>query len=354
LHSKRKEARVASKSGAILEKGPKLMAATGMHVNTGDRVLSVRNFPASSLPDTVSAPPPAGGHHVDLESGFTVKDAGAQHAGAVTDHSALQAVGLRRHTFLSKVWQPLALRTPMLWRDVFVEFLMTLLFLFFCIAAIVFSNFTFAGGVGLFGIAFAFGITIFVLVYSSAGMSGGHINPAVTFAMFLAGRIDIIKGLLYIGAQLVGAICGSAIVRGMNPSLFKRVYGGSNYVQSGYTVGSAFGAEIIGTFALIYTIFAATDPKRSALEVSPHLGVLAPLAIGFTIFVVHIALIPVDGVSINPARSFGPALVLNDSHIWKDMWIFWVGPLLGAAIATFVYEFVIRGGAVKGMQRRIQ
>lgn len=65
------------------------MAATGMHVNTGDRVLSVRNFPASSLPDTVSAPPPAGGHHVDLESGFTVKDAGAQHAGAVTDVSCM-------------------------------------------------------------------------------------------------------------------------------------------------------------------------------------------------------------------------------------------------------------------------
>ncbi|GAQ80027.1 aquaporin [Klebsormidium nitens] len=331
------------------------MASSGMHVATGDSVLSVRNFPASSLPaNTVSAPPPAGGHHVDLESGFTVKEAHGVHAGAATDHETLQAVGIRRHTFLSKVWQPRALSTPMLWRDVFVEFLSTGLFIFFVISAIVFTNFTFAGGVGLFGIAFAFGITIFVLVYSSAGLSGGHINPAVTFAMFLAGRIDVIKGLLYMCAQVVGAICGAAIVREINTPLYNRVYGGCNFVQSGYTVGGAFSAEVIGTFVLIYTIFAATDPKRSALEVSPHLGVLAPLAIGFSIFVVHIALIPVDGVSINPARSFGPAVVLNDSHIWKDMWIFWVGPLTGAILATFVYEAVIRGGAVKGMQRYIQ
>ncbi|HDK8805140.1 TPA: aquaporin, partial [Escherichia coli] len=108
----------------------------------------------------------------------------------------------------------------------------------------------------------------------------------------------------------------------------------------GYTKGDGLGAEIVGTFVLVYTVFSATDAKRSARD--SHVPILAPLPIGFAVFLVHLATIPITGTGINPARSLGAAIVFNKDRAWDDHWIFWVGPFIGAALAALYHQVVIR------------
>ncbi|XP_028096185.1 aquaporin PIP-type-like [Camellia sinensis] len=171
---------------------------------------------------------------------------------------------------------------------------------------------------------------IFVLVYCTAGISGGHINPAVTFGLFLARKVSLIRALAYMIAQCLGAICGVGLVKAFMKSSYNSLGGGANSVAHGYNKGTALGAEIISTFVLVYTVFAATDPKRSARD--SNVPVLAPLPIGFAVFMVHLATIPITGTGINPARSFGAAVIYNNKHIWDEHWIFWVGPFVGGII----------------------
>ncbi|CAI0443540.1 unnamed protein product [Linum tenue] len=116
--------------------------------------------------------------------------------------------------------------------------------------------------------------------------------------------------------------------------------GGANSVAGGYTKGDGLGAEIVGTFVLVYTVFSATDAKRSARD--SHVPILAPLPIGFAVFLVHLATIPITGTGINPARSLGAAIVFNQDKGWDDHWIFWVGPFIGAALAALYHTVVIR------------
>jgi aquaporin PIP len=97
-------------------------------------------------------------------------------------------------------------------------------------------------------------------------MSGGHINPAVTFGLFLARKVSLVRAVLYMVAQCLGAICGVGIVKGIMKHPYNTFGGGANKVESGYSKGTALGAEIIGTFVLVYTVFSATDPKRSARD----------------------------------------------------------------------------------------
>ncbi|CAI0411722.1 unnamed protein product [Linum tenue] len=118
--------------------------------------------------------------------------------------------------------------------------------------------------------------------------------------------------------------------------------GGANTINPAYSTGTGLGAEIIGTFVLVYTVFSATDPKRNARD--SHVPVLAPLPIGFAVFIVHLATIPITGTGINPARSFGAAVIFNEEKPWDDHWIFWVGPFVGAAAAAFFYQKVMRAG----------
>ena len=105
-----------------------------------------------------------------------------------------------------------------------------------------------------------------MLVYCIAGISGGHINPAVTFGLFLARKVSLIRAVAYMVAQCLGAICGVGLVKAFMKNPYNRLGGGANSVQSGYNKGTALGAEIIGTFVLVYTVFSATDPKRSARD----------------------------------------------------------------------------------------
>ncbi|CAA2960219.1 Hypothetical predicted protein [Olea europaea subsp. europaea] len=121
---------------------------------------------------------------------------------------------------------------------------------------------------------------------------------------------------MYMIAQCLGAICGVGLVKAFMKGYYNRLGGGANSVSHGYNTGTALGAEIIGTFVLVYTVFSATDPKRSARD--SHVPVLAPLPIGFAVFVVHLATIPITGTGINPARSFGAAVIFNNDKVWDD------------------------------------
>jgi aquaporin PIP len=96
--------------------------------------------------------------------------------------------------------------------------------------------------------------------------AGGHINPAVTFGLFLARKVSLIRALLYIIAQCLGAICGVGLVKGFQSSYYVRYGGGANELSAGYSKGTGLAAEIIGTFVLVYTVFSATDPKRNARD----------------------------------------------------------------------------------------
>nr|GEV05957.1 aquaporin-like protein [Tanacetum cinerariifolium] len=239
------------------------------------------------------------------------------------------------------------------YRALIAEFIATLLFLYITVLTVIgyksqIANGTDAcGGVGVLGIAWAFGGMIFVLVYCTAGISGGHINPAVTFGLFIARKVSLPRAIMYMVAQCLGAICGVGLVKSFHKTYYNTYGGGANELADGYNKGTGLGAEIIGTFVLVYTVLSATDPKRNARD--SHVPVLAPLPIGFAVFMVHLATIPITGTGINPARSFGAAVIYNKEKAWDDQWIFWVGPFIGAAIAAFYHEFILKAGAYKAL-----
>ncbi|XP_066347741.1 aquaporin PIP1-2-like [Miscanthus floridulus] len=170
------------------------------------------------------------------------------------------------------------------------EFKATFLFLYISILTVmgVSKSPSKCATVGIQGIAWSFGGMIFVLVYCTAGISGGHINPAVTFGLFLARKLSLTRALFYMVMQCLGAICGAGVVKGFQQTLCMGAGAGAgaNAVNPGYTKGDGLGAEIVGTFVLVYTVFSATDAKRSTRD--SHVPILAPLPIGFAVFLVHL------------------------------------------------------------------
>lgn len=237
-----------------------------------------------------------------------------------------------------------------------VEFLVTTLFLFITIGTVCngckisdFADSSAPGGMEcpltsarVVEIAASFGFSIAVLVYCAASFSGGHINPAVTLAFAITKKISLLRAALYITAQVGGAILGSFIVSVVNKSGWETMNGGTNSVPTGQSLVSIWLLEFMLTFLLVFVVFCATDNDRG--ETAAHLPVLAPFAIGFAVFIAHLCAIPLDGCSINPARSFGPAVIIGR---WEDQWLFWVGPLSGGAFAALVYELLLRPGTTK-------
>ncbi|XP_077244702.1 aquaporin TIP1-1-like [Tasmannia lanceolata] len=180
---------------------------------------------------------------------------------------------------------------------------------------------------GLVAAALAHGFGLFVAVSVGANISGGHVNPAVTFGAFLGGNITLLRGIIYWIAQLLGSTAACLLLKfatnGMTTSAFS--------LSSGVTVWNAFVFEIVMTFGLVYTVYAtAIDPKKGSL------GTIAPIAIGFIVGANILAGGAFTGASMNPAVSFGPALV---SWTWKNQWVYWAGPLIGGGLAGLVYEF---------------
>uniref|UniRef100_A0A6M2F3U0 Aquaporin n=1 Tax=Populus davidiana TaxID=266767 RepID=A0A6M2F3U0_9ROSI len=198
------------------------------------------------------------------------------------------------------------------YRASIAEFIATFLFLFFAVSTVVNykePNYTDqCSRVGYLGIACAYGGMIFVLVYCTSGISGGHLNPAVTFAMLVARKMSLIRAAAYMVAQCLGATLGVLFVFCfMYADEQQNSDGVVNVVSRNYSKGAGLGIEFVGTFVLVYTVFSATDPKRNARD--SHVPVLAPLPIGFAVFVVHLATIPITGTGINPARSLATNLI---------------------------------------------
>ncbi|CAN1743398.1 Aquaporin PIP1-2 (Fragment) [Linum perenne] len=217
------------------------------------------------------------------------------------------------------LFEPGELSSWSFYRAGIAEFAATFLFLYITVLTVmgVSKSPTKCSTVGIQGIAWAFGGMIFALVYCTAGISGGHINPAVTFGLFLGRKLSLTRAVYYMVMQVLGAICGAGVVKGLEGSQsYELQGGGANVVASGYTKGDGLGAEIVGTFVLVYTVFSATDAKRSARD--SHVPILAPLPIGFAVFLVHLATIPITGTGINPARSLGAAIIFNKDNAWDD------------------------------------
>ncbi|KAL7152452.1 hypothetical protein ABFS83_04G098000 [Erythranthe nasuta] len=215
------------------------------------------------------------------------------------------------------------------------EFISTLLFVFAGVgSAIAYNKLTSDSALdpaGLVAVAVSHGFALFVAVAIAANISGGHVNPAVTFGLAVGGQITILTGLFYWVAQLLGAVVASFLLTFVTGGLATPIHG------VGAGVGAVQGVvmEIIITFALVYTVYAtAVDPKKGSL------GTIAPLAIGLIVGANILAAGPFSGGSMNPARSFGPAVASGD---FSDHWIYWVGPLIGGGLAGLVYSNVYIG-----------
>ncbi|CAF0777962.1 unnamed protein product [Rotaria sordida] len=180
--------------------------------------------------------------------------------------------------------------------------------------------------------AFVAGFTIATIVVGFGHISGAHVNPAVTVSFLVACEIDIIRGLCYIGMQLLGAISGSCLLKFLAPS---NVQGnlGLNTITPGVTVPQAILVECIITFILCYTVHAICDKTRE------DIGGSKALAVGLAIIVGCLFGGPYTGASMNPARSFGPATVTNS---WEHHWVYWFGPLTGSIVAAIVYTYILK------------
>ena len=184
--------------------------------------------------------------------------------------------------------------------------------------------------IGLVEIALAHGIILAVMVTAAMRISG-HFNPAVTIGFLTVRRIGPFMAVVYVLAQLLGAMLAAYALKATTPDMwFESARGGGQAVALDITTGQAFMLEAIATFFLVFVIFGtAVDPK------APRVG---GFAIGLTIAADILAIGPLTGASMNPARSFGPAVATN---IWEGHLIYWIGPIVGGIIAAQLYEWVL-------------
>ena len=193
-------------------------------------------------------------------------------------------------------------------------------------------------GIGFLGVALAFGLTVLTMAYAIGHISGCHLNPAVSIGLVAGGRFPASELAPYIGAQIVGGIAGSAVLYsiasgapGFDLAAGFASNGFGAHSPGGYSLGSAFVAEVVLTLAFLFIILGATDSRAPA-------G-FAPIAIGLGLTLIHLIGIPVTNLSVNPARSTGPAIFVGGWAI-QQLWLFWVAPILGAIIAGVFYREV--------------
>jgi aquaporin Z len=192
-------------------------------------------------------------------------------------------------------------------------------------------------GIGLLGVAFAFGLTVLTMAFAIGHISGCHLNPAVSIGLWAGGRFPAAELIPYIIIQVAGAIAGAGVVyliasgkAGFELSSGLASNGYGEHSPGGYSLVACLVTEIVMTFMFLMIILGATD-KRAPKG-------FAPIAIGLGLTLIHLISIPVTNTSVNPARSTGPALLVGD---WAtaQLWMFWVAPIVGALIAGFVYRF---------------
>jgi len=190
-------------------------------------------------------------------------------------------------------------------------------------------------GIGFVGVSLAFGLTVMTMAYAIGHISGCHLNPAVSVGLCVGGRFDKSELLPYIAAQVLGGAAGAgvlAVIAGGGPGFSMAGGFASNgfgdHSPGHYTMMAAFVSETVLTFFFLMIILGATD-KRAPQG-------FAPIAIGLGLTLIHLIGIPVTNLSVNPARSTGPALFVGGWAL-QQLWLFWLAPILGAALAGIVY-----------------
>jgi len=190
-----------------------------------------------------------------------------------------------------------------------------------------------AAGMGLLGVALAHGLTIAVMVSATGGISGGHLNPAVTFGLLVGGKMKPANALAYWVAQLAGGAAAGFLLVGMFGLRGKAIVaGGTPDLGTNVSPGLGIVVELVLTFFLVFVVYGSAVDARA-----PKIG---GLAIGLTVALDILFGGPLSGAAMNPARTFGPALA---SGHWNNHYVYWVGPLLGGALAGLIYgRFLIK------------
>lgn len=193
-------------------------------------------------------------------------------------------------------------------------------------------------GIGFAGVALAFGLTLLTMAYAIGHVSGCHLNPAVSVGLVIGGRFPARHLLPYVVAQVAGGIAAAAVLyviaAGRAGFTLASGFASNGYAAhspGGYSLTACLVAEVVLTFMFLVIILGATDRR------APH-G-FAPIAIGLGLTLIHLIGIPVTNVSVNPARSTGPALFVGGWAV-QQLWLFWLAPLVGAALAGLVYPAV--------------
>jgi aquaporin Z len=198
-------------------------------------------------------------------------------------------------------------------------------------------------GIGFAGVALAFGLTVLVMVYGVGHISGGHFNPAISVALAAVKRFEWKDVAPYVVVQLVGAAAASTTLwvialgkEGMTSNLLKASgFAANGYAEHSpghYNLAACLVAEVVLTAVFLIVIMGATDQRAPK-------G-FAGIAIGLTLTLIHLISIPVTNTSVNPARSTGPALFVGDWAL-KQLWLFWVAPIVGGLIGVFVYQLMV-------------
>jgi aquaporin Z len=195
-------------------------------------------------------------------------------------------------------------------------------------------------GIGLLGVSLAFGLTVVTMAYAIGHISGCHLNPAVSVGLVVGGRFPAKELLPYVVAQVLGAIAGAGVLyliatgkSGFDVGAGFASNGFGEHSPGGYSMVAALIAEIVLTFMFLMIILGSTDKRAPA-------G-FAPLAIGLALALIHLIGIPVTNLSVNPARSTGPALFVGGWAL-SQLWLFWVAPIAGAALAGVVYPIIAK------------
>ncbi len=183
------------------------------------------------------------------------------------------------------------------------------------------------------GTAMAFGLSVVVMAYTIGGISGCHINPAITLGVFLSGRMSAKDCGMYMVFQVIGAVIGAALLWVLTSNVDGLAGTGANNLQDGVSVVGGLLAEIIFTCVFVLVVLGATSKTNGATNN------FAGLAIGLSLILVHLVCIRYTGTSVNPARSIGPALFQGGAAL-SNLWIFIVGPFVGGALASCVWKVI--------------
>ena len=193
-------------------------------------------------------------------------------------------------------------------------------------------------GIGFAGVSLAFGLTVLTMAYAIGHVSGCHLNPAVSLGLVVGGRFKAKDLLPYVAAQVTGAVVAAGVLyliasgkAGFNLQGGLASNGYGEHSPGGYSLTAALVCEFVMTFFFLMIILGATDERAPS-------G-FAPIAIGLALTLIHLISIPVTNTSVNPARSTGPALFVGGWAL-SQLWLFWIAPLLGAAVAGVLYRFV--------------